>query len=431
MEGEMWYILMIVLVASIWIVLKTTKIKPCTPSSEYDSNTTLRDDPNLRRIFNNLSTMDQQIDVFRVGTDDDSEFWAAFSKLFVVQGKYLVNVTDNYPEVVPLQDNRRKMFYKLLNFEQFRTYITWRTQFQNGTCNNAIGLGYVWLYVTELINLIGVDTPDQALEQLLWLWFDFRKVTNEIKVFDKYMESVLEDFYIYYCFEVDYDTFCKRYPQCSFKTKYFGIIPQWETMRKQDKLSYLVSSSDYPIEKSTTFKSTYSSLYKKAVVESLENIDKYLAENRINILESETKWQSQPWRPFNKFHFDYSYKDKHHTPYEVITYGGVKYELGYWGDVSFYYRDGRMSWRVSYYSTRFHFSEYCHKKFYGYISKYVDLLLRQLLHFGRTITVNREQLLKTLNAADEHKIKDILFKENKLENLIMDSVNSIVKKEKL
>jgi hypothetical protein len=53
------------------------------------------------------------------------------------------------------------------------------------------------------------------------------------------------------------------------------------------------------------------------------------------------------------------------------------------------------------------------------------------LHFGRTITVNREQLLKTLNAADEHKIKDILFKENKLENLIMDSVNSIVKKEKL
>lgn len=82
---------------------------------------------------------------------------------FVRQGRFMENATDHLPWNGWIR--QRFPTYHDLNVRQLRGYFTWRTEIRNGIFQDAnSSLAYLYLY--ELLNGIGADSPQDALEKL-------------------------------------------------------------------------------------------------------------------------------------------------------------------------------------------------------------------------------------------------------------------------
>lgn len=64
--------------------------------------------------------------------------------------------------------------YQMMNFQQLRTYFTWRTDVRRGVVRKT-SFSYVFLYIYELINHIGVKDDREGLEKLLYIWEEYEK----------------------------------------------------------------------------------------------------------------------------------------------------------------------------------------------------------------------------------------------------------------
>nr|WP_276926170.1 TerB N-terminal domain-containing protein [Faecalibaculum rodentium] len=82
---------------------------------------------------------------------------------FVRQGRFMENATDHLPWNGWIR--QRFPTYHDLNVRQLRGYFTWRTEIRNGIFQDAnSSLAYLYLY--ELLNGIGADSPKDTLEKL-------------------------------------------------------------------------------------------------------------------------------------------------------------------------------------------------------------------------------------------------------------------------
>ncbi|WP_300971510.1 TerB N-terminal domain-containing protein, partial [Faecalibaculum rodentium] len=82
---------------------------------------------------------------------------------FVRQGRFMENATDHLPWNGWIR--QRFPTYHDLNVRQLRGYFTWRTEIRNGIFQDAnSSLAYLYLY--ELLNGIGADSPQDTLEKL-------------------------------------------------------------------------------------------------------------------------------------------------------------------------------------------------------------------------------------------------------------------------
>lgn len=82
---------------------------------------------------------------------------------FVRQGRFMQNATDHLPWNGWIR--QRFPTYHDLNVRQLRGYFTWRTEIRNGIFRDTnSSLAYLYLY--ELLNGIGADSPRDTLEKL-------------------------------------------------------------------------------------------------------------------------------------------------------------------------------------------------------------------------------------------------------------------------
>lgn len=83
---------------------------------------------------------------------------------FVRQGKYMEDYEDN----VPWYGNLMVCFpvYHDLNIRQLRGYFTWRTQIRKG-CFTKTCTAFAYLYIYELLNGIGAESPEDSINKLL------------------------------------------------------------------------------------------------------------------------------------------------------------------------------------------------------------------------------------------------------------------------
>lgn len=114
------------------------------------------------------------------------------SKIFYKQAQFMKDFEDNYDKIVPFSSYFP--YYQSMNYEQLRTYFTWRTKLRRGVVENT-SLSYAFIYIYELINNIGVENPVDGLNKLVFFWKSFIKFDT---VIDKYVIKWLKDYYIYY-----------------------------------------------------------------------------------------------------------------------------------------------------------------------------------------------------------------------------------------
>lgn len=127
------------------------------------------------------------------------------SKIFYKQAVLMKDFQDDYAGAVSFASYFP--YYQLMNYEQFRTYFTWRTKVRSGLIERT-SLSYAFVYIYELLNNIGVDGPLDGLDKLMSFWTAF-------KVFDvaigKYLIKWVKDYHIYYELPHSFNEFlCKN-----------------------------------------------------------------------------------------------------------------------------------------------------------------------------------------------------------------------------
>ncbi len=157
------------------------------------------------------------------------------ARVFYRQGIFMKDFEDEYPESAPY--SAYYPFYQLMGYRQLRTYFTWRTQVRRGTVRPT-SLSYAFLYLYELLSNIGVDSPKEGLERILFFWREYRAHDAAL---DSYVVRWLKDYYIYYELPGSFREFAAE-------NNLEGYYPELE--EAQGSFALLCALSGYDIRKS-------------------------------------------------------------------------------------------------------------------------------------------------------------------------------------
>ena len=114
------------------------------------------------------------------------------NRAFYSQARFMVDFTDDYDQVAPMEGYHP--VYQKMNYEQLRTYFTWRTQVRQGNIQPT-SVAYAFVYLYELLCQIGVDSPQDGLDKILSFWHSYQAFDATL---DPYMIEWLKDYHIYF-----------------------------------------------------------------------------------------------------------------------------------------------------------------------------------------------------------------------------------------
>ncbi len=149
-----------------------------------------------------------------------------FAVIFTEQARFMADFEDDYEGDAPFSAYYPD--YRMLSYEQFRTYFTWRTRVRAGDVR-ATSLSYAFIYIYELINNIGTASPEDGLEKLIDFWRRFREYDLTL---DKYVPGWIKDYHIYYDLEGSFRDFAAEhtlsgyYPMLTDPKDGFGLLAE-------------------------------------------------------------------------------------------------------------------------------------------------------------------------------------------------------------
>lgn len=161
-------------------------------ASAHFSPAVYGDEPILRTASQMGSFLPEPLREMRVAARRPEAWNASESWLFVQQARLAADVSDDFPEHVPF--DRYYPTYQAMNDRQLRCYFTWRTRVRRGMVERT-DVSYAYVYLYELINLIGCDTPRQAFDALRLFWRSYRALDARI---DRYARTWLRDLALYH-----------------------------------------------------------------------------------------------------------------------------------------------------------------------------------------------------------------------------------------
>jgi hypothetical protein len=80
--------------------------------------------------------------------------------------------------------------YDVMSAPQLDWYLYWRELVRNNTYPHTT-LSYIFLYIYELINEIGVENPGDGFVKLCHVWWEYRKTYNSL---DRYLKNWISDY---------------------------------------------------------------------------------------------------------------------------------------------------------------------------------------------------------------------------------------------
>lgn len=199
--------------------------------------------------------------------------------------------------------------YAEMNDNQLRGYFSWRTQVRHGEIKET-SISFAFVYIYELINLIGVSTPEQGYETLKNFWEAYRKFTLYL---DSYVPRWLSDFAVYYNLPKNpyltnaNDTFARQYT----------VLRDYEKYTSEEIFDVIQHLSTYNIEKSRFFKQ-YAEDTKRVAASVYVKMADYFKEHRKNTYCEKLlgKVFEFDYRMFQSAHF---YDKKKYKNYEYAV----------------------------------------------------------------------------------------------------------------
>ncbi len=166
------------------------------------------------------------------------------SAIFYQQAMFMKDFEDDFDGNAPYSAYFAN--YQLMGYDQLRTYFTWRTKMRRGEIEGT-SLSYAFIYIYELINNIGVESPEDGLDQLMTFWKAFRQFDDKI---DKYMLKWLKDYHIYYDLPTTFQEFIAEH---QLQMHYPGML-QYQS-NSEDNFELFCNISKYNIKQSAFYQS--------------------------------------------------------------------------------------------------------------------------------------------------------------------------------
>ncbi|MBE6869438.1 MAG: hypothetical protein E7494_11900 [Ruminococcus albus] len=195
--------------------------------------------------------------------------WRSREWLFGKQGSFMADFEDNYEKIIPFEHYFPT--YNDMTLEQQRTYFTWRTRIRQGDYMD-ISLSYIFVYIYEMINLIGVKDPSEAYESLKTLLEKYGESYPKLK---RFVSIWLNDMVIYYGLDIALlnssgilefdDSLC--------------VLLDLDGHTDDEVFSALCTMSSYNAEKSAFYK-TYPEEFRTVAVRSYKAFSEYYGAHR-------------------------------------------------------------------------------------------------------------------------------------------------------
>ncbi len=168
-------------------------IKTVLSDKKLENGKLYRDEPLIFTASQMKSyTPPEYVAMQKMATDRKGMYMTS-AQLFYRQGKLMENFCDSFDR--PVSSNRHFPTYRDLTPTQLRTYFTWRTAVRKGEIKET-SLTYAFLYIYELINLIGAKNAEDGFLKLK----DFSEKYSQLDMRIKpYTDLWLTDFAAYYC----------------------------------------------------------------------------------------------------------------------------------------------------------------------------------------------------------------------------------------
>jgi len=279
------------------------------------------------------------------------------SELFYKQAKFMVDFTDDYPG-----DTKFFMYYPYyqhMGYEQLRTYFTWRTNARNGEMPQT-SVSYVFLYVYELLNNIGLENPCEGLEKLLSVWKTCLEFSPAL---ENYMPQWFKDYHVYYGIKNNFADFAKEHGLLRYYPTAFLFDDDFD-----NSYDIWTGISAYEVTKSKFVSEGNELLFKDCFRAVLDGIRRLCEDNnfRIEDLFVYGTGRKMPWQPFKQALF------LHNRISDDCTVEMPGREF-------YYCKNNRWSVKLPiYFSTQ--------KEFVGYIVKKTEACLRQAVKYKYKLT---------------------------------------------
>lgn len=128
------------------------------------------------------------------------------AELFYRQATLMADFEDDYAGEEPFS-----MYfpdYQSMGYEQLRTYFTWRSNVRRGVIRET-SFSYVFVYIYELLNHVGVADCQDGLSKLLALWEAYRPFEPKL---DRYLAEWVKDYYVVNSFPCSFAALVREHP---------------------------------------------------------------------------------------------------------------------------------------------------------------------------------------------------------------------------
>jgi hypothetical protein len=322
------------------------------------------------------------------------------AELFKMQAKFMVDYSDNYSEV--LSFHQYSPTYALMTDTQLRTYFTWRSQVRRGIIGK-IDVSYAFVYIYELLMLIGATSKENAIDLLIQFWVRFREYDLTI---DRYMRLWLKDFFVYYRLDGNFLDLQNRFPDDK-NTRSVKYITEILNHNYNDKTSFLNELSTYHYHNSIFYNDILGYMLDQCLPLVLDQIDHAFQDIKVSLPELLLgKFQSTHyWTPFANAVFELEIpEDSFKIRINALEEYG--YDNGSWFSRS-------LSENIF------------PKSLLGYITKTMEAELRELTGFRAKLTPNVVSMIQEPSLSK--KVQAFVF-SSRFESIIRDTAKAYFSK---
>ena len=250
--------------------------------------------------------------------------------IFYKQGKFMEDFQDNYEYTGEFF--RYYPTYQSMSDRQLRGYFTWRTKVRQGIIERT-SLSFVFVYIYELINGIGIDSPMDGYIKLKTLWEAYSPIEPKI---NRYLAQWLKDYVIYYNLD---KSLLENIPGMGFNNA-AAILLDYRSHEPEEVFSALNSLSPYNLENSSFYKQ-YPDEVRYVVFSAFDSLSQYHTKHRKNSLLEKFfgKVFESDYSIFNSAIFCNPLKIKDAT-YEISRAHRFRCRNGRWSEERFFhYKD--------------------------------------------------------------------------------------------
>ena len=283
-------------------------------------------------------------------------YFDADAKLFYEQAKFMEDFEDHFE--YRGEFSRYYPTYQVMNDLQLRGYFSWRTDVRSGKIEKTF-LSFVFVYIYELLNGIGVTSEEEGFHALKGFWEAYRDHDAHV---DMYMKLWLKDYVVYHGLD---KALLAGIMDTGFDESLMTLLRP-ETHQIHEVFEALNTHSSYNLENSRFYKK-YPDDMETVVYRVFLQLSEYYNRRRKNNLCEKFFGKMLPYS-YTMFQSAVVYLPKRHPDgiYEINEIHRYVCKNGLWGCEQFFWNGGK-------------------SQEIGALLKNIDFYMRDAYHFKSTL----------------------------------------------